>query len=96
MDDSSCQTSSDRIANEQVQNFCLPIKISHHRRQSPIRLKPGYLNVAGLFVFEEKVSDPGKGVALDQSRTRKPPFLRNRRGNEQREGDARAGEVQPT
>jgi hypothetical protein len=47
-------------------------------------------------VFEEKVSDPGKGVTLNQRSTGKPPFLRNRRGNEQREGDARSGEVQPT
>src|SRR5882757_9872983 len=54
MDDSSCQTSSDLTANEKVQNFCLRVKISHHRRQSPIRLKPGYLNVAGLLCSKKK------------------------------------------
>ena len=32
----------------------LPLRISHHSRQSPIRLNQGYLNVAGLLCSKKK------------------------------------------
>ena len=35
-------------------NRTLPVRISHHKRQSPIRLKNGYLKVAGLLRSKKK------------------------------------------
>ncbi len=47
-----------------------------------------------LVVFEEKMTDPRKGIALNQRTGGEPTILSHDRGNQQREGDAGAGEVQ--
>ena len=37
-----------------LQNRALPVMISHHRHQSPIKLNHGYLKVAGLLCSKKK------------------------------------------
>jgi hypothetical protein len=45
-------------------------------------------------VLEEEVTDPGECVTLDESYRNEPPPLRDHGSYEQRDGNARADEVQ--
>ena len=50
----ACNTVTRRSILGLAQKRSLPERISHHRRQSPMRLNPGYLNAAGLLCSKKK------------------------------------------
>src|SRR5277367_3732719 len=56
---------------------------------------PRMLERRGPIVFEEKMTHPGKCVSLQKRHRNQPPRLRDSRGKDQRDGGARADEVQP-
>src|ERR1700730_9039444 len=56
--------------------------------------EPRVFERCGLVVLEEEVADPGERVTLHERCRSKPPPLRDHGSDEQRDGNARAGEVQ--
>jgi hypothetical protein len=56
--------------------------------------EPGVLECCRLVVLEEEVANPGECVSLDERYRNEPPPSCDRGSDEQRNGNARAGEVQ--
>jgi hypothetical protein len=73
--------------NSAAQNVPPKPPVSH-------QTEPRIFERCGLVVLEEEVADPGERVTLDEPNRNEPPPLRDHGSDEQRERNARAGEVQ--
>src|SRR5882724_11663120 len=64
--------------------------------KSPVtdQAEPGVFERCRLVVLKKEMPDPGECITLDEPHRNEPPPSRDHGGDEQRESNARAGEVQ--
>jgi len=66
--------------------------------KSPVtdQAEPGVFERCRLVVLKKEVADPGECISLDEPYRNEPPPLRGHGGDEQRQSNTRAGEMQPS